>query len=126
MADLPPCPKTPNCVSTKSADPRHRIEPIPFAGTPEEARARLLAVLRSYPGAAVVGEDGGRLRVEFTTPLFRYVDDAEFLLDEAEGAIHFRSASRKGTWDLGLNRRRMERVRRLYLQAAGGRGTSTS
>lgn len=114
---LPPCPRTPNCVSTESDDPRHRIEPIPFTGSAAEARERLLAVLRGMRGAEVVADEGGRMRVEFTTPLFRYVDDVDLLIDESAGKIRFRSASRKGHWDLGVNRRRMEKVRWRFAQA---------
>ena len=112
-----PCPRTPNCVSTESDDPRHRIQPIPFTGSAAEARERLLAVLRGMRGAEVVADERGRMRVEFTTPLFRYVDDVDLLIDEASGTIRFRSASRKGHWDLGVNRRRMEKVRRQFARA---------
>jgi uncharacterized protein (DUF1499 family) len=118
---LPPCPRTPNCVSTESADPRHRSEPIAFSGSGAEARERLLAVLAGMRGAKVVEDGGGRVRVEFTTPLFRYVDDVDLLIDEKAGKIRFRSASRKGHWDLGVNRRRMEQVRRRFARAEAGR-----
>jgi len=37
---------------------------------------------------------------------------AELLADPDAGVIHVRSASRVGTWDLGLNRRRVEDLRR--------------
>ena len=114
---LPPCPRTPNCVSTESDAPRHCIEPITFSGPANAARERLLGVLNGMRGAKVVEAGARRIRVEFTTPLFRYVDDVELLLDEAAAKIRFRSASRKGTWDLGVNRRRMERVRRLFARA---------
>lgn len=119
MTELKPCPRTPNCVSTRSADPRHRIEPIPFAGTLAEARERLLGVLRAMPGATVRRAEERSLAVEVRSAVLRFVDDVEFVLDDGEGLIHFRSASRKGVWDLGVNRRRMERVRREYQAAAG-------
>jgi len=42
------------------------------------------------------------------------VDDVEFRIDEAAGVIHVRSASRKGYWDLGVNRRRVEAIREAF------------
>ena len=41
----------------------------------------------------------------------RYVDDVEFWLDPARGAIELRSASRVGYGDRGLNRARIEALR---------------
>jgi len=35
----------------------------------------------------------------------------EFRIDEAAGVVHVRSASRKGYWDFGVNRRRVETIR---------------
>ena len=40
-----------------------------------------------------------------------FKDDVEFYLPDGEGTIHFRSASRLGTSDLGKNRERMEAFR---------------
>jgi uncharacterized protein (DUF1499 family) len=111
---LAPCPKTPNCVSTESADPAHRIEPIPYADL-AVARARLIEVLRATPGATVRQAAPDRLEVEFRTRLLRFVDDAVFVFDEQAKRIRFRSASRVGRWDLGTNRRRMEGIRRAFL-----------
>jgi uncharacterized protein (DUF1499 family) len=42
------------------------------------------------------------------------VDDVEFRIDGAAGVIHVRSASRKGYWDLGVNRRRVETIREAF------------
>ena len=54
----------------------------------------------------------GYLRAEFTSTLFRFVDDVEFVVVPDEGVIHFRSCSRVGYSDLGANRRRMESLRK--------------
>lgn len=112
-ADLPPCPSSPNCVSSRDPDPAHRVDPIPFRGTAEEAREALEAVLRSLPRATIVASSGIEVRAEFRT-LLGFVDDVEFRIDEAAGAIHVRSASRKGYWDLGVNRRRVEAIREAF------------
>jgi uncharacterized protein (DUF1499 family) len=56
---------------------------------------------------------GDLVRAEFRSRL-GFVDDVEFRIDEAAGRIHVRSASRKGYWDLGVNRRRVETIREAF------------
>ena len=115
---LTPCPDSPNCVSTQSEDTQHKIEPIPYQGSPEQAISRLKSVIEALPRTQIVSETNRYLHVEFTTALVRYVDDVEFLVDEASQTIQFRSASRVGYSDLGANRKRMEQVRRAFEAAA--------
>jgi uncharacterized protein (DUF1499 family) len=112
---LKPCPKTPNCVSTLATDERHAIAPFPFSGSAEEAMGRLLDILRAAPRTTIVVHDATSARVEFRTRVFRFVDDAHFVADPDAKVIHFRSASRLGAGDLGVNRKRMERLRARFL-----------
>jgi uncharacterized protein (DUF1499 family) len=112
---LAPCPNTPNCVSSQ-ADDAHRMDPIPYDGDPEEALARLRTVLALRPRTLVVEEKGDYLRAECVSLLFRFVDDVEFVVDRDAKVIHFRSASRVGRYDLGVNRERMEEIRKAFLQ----------
>ena len=114
---LAPCPSSPNCVSTPSEDKGHAIAPIPFEYSVEEAKARLLAVIRSLPRTRIVETDGAYVRVEVVSRIFRFVDDVEFYLDGDAGLIQFRSASRLGYSDLGANRRRMEKMRSAFSSA---------
>jgi uncharacterized protein (DUF1499 family) len=65
-----------------------------------------------------VEDTGDYVHATVTTALWRFVDDVEFLWSEAEGVIHFRSASRLGRSDLGTNRRRMERIAAKLAAAA--------
>jgi uncharacterized protein (DUF1499 family) len=117
---LTPCPDTPNCVCTQTADDAHRIEPLAYDDTAEEAMARLKAALATLPRTRVVTETPDYLHAECTSLVFRFVDDVEFLLDRERKVIHFRSASRVGRSDLGVNRRRMEALRQAFRGGAGG------
>ena len=94
------------------------IAPLPLRGPPAEAIARLRTVVQAMPGAEVVTQRGDYLCVRFTTRWLGFVDDAEFWADPAAGVIQLRSASRLGERDLGVNRARIERIRRA-LGAAG-------
>jgi uncharacterized protein (DUF1499 family) len=51
------------------------------------------------------------LHVEFTSFVFQFVDDVEFLADDAVKILHVRSASRVGHSDFGANWRRIETIR---------------
>ncbi len=110
---LAPCKTTPNCVSSQAdpTDAGHHIAPLAFAGAPEAAWAALLAELRARGEAAVVTEKPGYLHAEFTSRLLAYVDDVEFLLEDKAALIQVRSASRLGSSDFGVNRKRIESIR---------------
>jgi uncharacterized protein (DUF1499 family) len=111
---LAPCPNTPNCVSTQADDDAHRMDPIPFEGDADEALTRLKAVLAAQPRTTIVSADGHYLHAVCVSLLFRFVDDVEFLVDSDAKVIHFRSASRAGRSDLGVNRKRMEEIRKDF------------
>jgi uncharacterized protein (DUF1499 family) len=106
---LRPCPSTPNCVSTEATDRRHAIPPIPFGGTPEQAQAHARQALLQEPRTRVTVEGPGYLRAEARSRVFRFVDDVEVVVDGSARVVRFRSASRVGRGDMGVNRARMER-----------------
>lgn len=108
------CPDSPNCVSSQAADAAHRVEPIGFEGDPAAALERLRRAVLSLPRARIARADRGYLHAEFTSLLFRFVDDVELLIDPAQRLIQVRSASRVGYSDLGANRRRVEAIRRAF------------
>ena len=108
---LAPCPASPNCVSSQSTDRDHAVEPIRFSGTRAEALADLKKVIAGMPRASIVTATDNYLHAEFTSAFFRFVDDVEFWCDESERAVQLRSASRIGTSDLGVNRKRVEQLR---------------
>lgn len=107
---LATCPDSPNCVSTLARDGEHRMEALSFQGSSSEAMERIKRVVGSLPRTRIADERENYLHIEFTSALFRFVDDVEFLIDESAGKIHFRSGSRVGHGDLGANRRRMEQI----------------
>jgi len=111
---LAPCPQTPNCVSSQAADAGHAIAPLRYAGSPDAARERLKQVVAAMPRTRLVAERDGYLHYEFTSLIFRFVDDVEFWVDDQAGLIHVRSASRVGRSDLGVNRKRVERLRERF------------
>ena len=110
---LAPCPDSPNCVSTMATDEEHGIEPLQFRGSVEETMASIVQVVDSMVRTTIITKQVEYLHAEYRTRI-GFVDDVEFLLDSATDTVHFRSASRLGYGDLGVNRARMEEFRTLY------------
>jgi uncharacterized protein (DUF1499 family) len=104
------CPERPNCVSTKNSSIENTIKPIYYKGSHENAKQSLLLVIKTFESAKVKKKQDKFIHVEFTSNIFKFIDDVEFYLTE-QGVIHFRSASRIGHSDLGVNRRRVEKIR---------------
>ncbi len=113
---LTPCPKTPNCVSSLAEDKKHFIEPIHYRGESAEARSQLLEILHSLKRVRVVKSEDNYIHAEFVSAVFRFVDDVEFYFDDTRKVIQTKSASRIGYSDLGVNRRRLEMIRKRFDQ----------
>jgi uncharacterized protein (DUF1499 family) len=113
---LAACPNKPNCVSSQAAasDKKHSIEPLTYSSDPSQARERLEVAIAGMKRGRTVVREANYWRVEFTSALLRFVDDVEFLFDDNARRIDVRSASRVGYSDLGVNRRRMEEIRRRF------------
>lgn len=109
-----PCPKSPNCVSTQSTDEKHKMNPLSYNTSIEEVKAKILKIINSLKRNKIITDTNNYLHVEFRTGLFRFVDDVEFYFDDSEKIIHFRSAARIGYSDLGVNRKRMKNITKLF------------
>lgn len=111
---LTPCPITPNCVNSQVKDEMHDIEPILATGTSLEVKNNILKILKKLKRSKIILAEDNYIRAEFTSRLFRFVDDVEFYFPDTktnEMTIHVRSASRVGHSDLGVNRKRIEQIR---------------
>ena len=113
---LAPCPNKPNCVSSQAAasDKQHFIEALTYSGEPEQARQQLERAIAGMKRSRLVRREANYWRAEFTSALWRFVDDVEFLFDDHARRIDVRSASRVGYSDLGVNRKRIEEIRRRF------------
>jgi uncharacterized protein (DUF1499 family) len=108
---LSPCPDSPNCVSSQSADEAHFIEPLHYSGSPADARQKLIDILENTKRVRLVKVETDYIHAEFRSSVFRFVDDVKFWFPPDKPIIHVKSASRKGYYDFGANRRRVERLR---------------
>lgn len=114
---LPLCPNSPNCVSSQSSNSGHFIAPFKYTGKAEEAWDALQRALAGQSRTVITEATGDTLHAEATSLIFRFVDDIDAILDADANLIHIRSASRVGYSDLGVNRRRIEALRKQLQQA---------
>lgn len=108
------CPPTPNCVSSRDREEARYVRSLSFEGPSDEAWQDLKTALLEEPRTAIIDQSSRTLRLEATSLVFGFVDDLEFELMPEEHAIDVRSASRAGYWDMGVNRRRVERIRERF------------
>ena len=108
------CPTTPNCISSMDIDRQHSFEPLSFVGSAQKAQHQMLDVLSSLKRTRVVSFKGQYIRAEAVSAVMRFVDDIEFFFNDQLKLVHVRSASRIGRFDLGVNRRRMKKIRKMF------------
>jgi uncharacterized protein (DUF1499 family) len=71
-----------------------------------------LNIINSLKGARVTVSNDEYIQAEFVSSIFKFIDDVEFYFDTVEKVVQVRSASRKGYYDWGVNRRRIENIRK--------------
>ncbi|MBU2863799.1 DUF1499 domain-containing protein [Reinekea forsetii] len=111
---LSPISKKPNNVSSQTDIPEKYVAPLAMKGTLEETMQSLKTACAEYGNASIIEQTDHYLYVIFTTALMKYKDDVEFYIDQENKEVHFRSASRAGYSDMGLNRERYNKIAELY------------
>lgn len=118
---LSPCPESPNCVCSQCDSLDHQMNPWDYSGSTADAMTDLKSSISILPRTQIVEADDDYLYAESKSLLFRFVDDVEFFIDDIEKKIHFRSASRVGRSDLGVNRKRMKKLAESFQQMQASR-----
>ena len=113
---LQKCPETPNCLSSHyPADKDHYIEPIAYKMEKLQAKKLITGILKKSPSAKIINEDDNYVYAEYTSAVFKFVDDVEFNFSQ-NNVIHIRSASRLGKKDFGVNSKRLEEIKFRFYQ----------
>ncbi|MBL1211394.1 MAG: DUF1499 domain-containing protein [Geminocystis sp. GBBB08] len=108
------CPSTPNCVISQEADNIHYIPPLNYNGDRLQAYNSLLKILSVVPNTKIIEQKEDYIHTESRSKIMGFVDDAEFYFPLNKNVIQWRSASRLGESDLGVNRRRLEQIRLAF------------
>jgi uncharacterized protein (DUF1499 family) len=91
------------------------VEPLSYKASQEEAREKLISVVNSMKRSEIVTAETNYIYAIFKSAIFRFIDDVEFSFDDQRKVIDVRSASRTGYSDLGVNRKRVEKIRQGFM-----------
>ena len=116
------CPDKPNCVSSAEAQGSRRVEPFVIAGDAAEQWPKVIEAVLGLPRTQIVDKTDNYIHAESRSRIFGFVDDLELVLEASTGVVGVRSASRIGYSDLGVNRKRVERLREALLESGTIRG----
>lgn len=111
---LSPLPSTPNAVSSQTEDKERYVEPLVFKTDSKTTRTALKAMLSSFKNVNIVTESDYYIHAVSISGKMRYRDDLEFFIDTNQNVVHFRSGSRVGYSDMGLNRERYNQIKQIY------------
>jgi len=113
---LQPLGPKPNSVSTQTDIAEKRVDPLPMKESTASTIAAIKAAIENYDfgKSAIQLETNSYIYARFITPTMRWVDDVEFWIDTESKLVHFRSSSRAGYSDQGLNKQRYEALRKNY------------
>ncbi len=111
MPALDGCDGLLNCTASTASNKKHLVEPLTYTSPAVEVISKLGNLISQQPGANIVTTEPYYLHATYRTKLLGYTDDLEVLLDQTNGVLHIRSASRLGKSDLGANRKRIEALR---------------
>lgn len=112
---LTDCPGRPNCVSSQASGQESIVAPFQYQGGRQMAFKRLKKAAASLKRTKIVTETDNYLHIECKSAIMGFVDDLEFYFPK-EKIIHVRSASRLGYSDFNVNRKRIERLRKLFAE----------
>lgn len=110
-----PCPSSPNCVSSMD-DGKRSIKPLIYTGDAKQVMMTVKQVAGELPGASLVEEEANYLHYTVKSRVFGFIDDLEIYLPEEQQTVHLRSASRVGYYDFGVNRSRVDRLKKMLQQ----------
>ncbi len=109
---LQPCSDRPNCISSQEVRDEYYMEPWIASGSSDDIIEKLKRVGKKVGNVTWVEQKANYIRGVFVSILMRYPDDVEFVIDKAQGKIHFRSSSRFGYSDFGINRERILEIKK--------------
>lgn len=98
-----------NCVSSNSLEDKTFIEPIIYNGSDFDKDIK--QIMSQNFISNLIYTDNNYYHFEVISPIMKYKDDLELKL--RNNIIEIRSKSRVGTWDMGANRSRVEKIRGL-------------
>lgn len=109
-------PSSPNAVSSQAKTEEKKVSPLAYVENKSKSKLKIENIINEYKSAKIVTNDENYIHVVFSTSRMKFKDDVEFYFDEENEVIHYRSASRIGYSDMGMNRARYDELVAKYNQ----------
>jgi uncharacterized protein (DUF1499 family) len=103
--------ESPNGVSSQTNTIEKKVSPLEMNTSVSVAKKTLKNLILSYDNTKLIKESDNYLHFVFTTKGFHFKDDVEFYFDSENNIIDFKSQSRIGYSDMGVNKERYERIK---------------
>jgi uncharacterized protein (DUF1499 family) len=113
---LSQCLPLPMCVSSESWLFYNNVTPFTLAVPADRAWPVVREVISSVERTEIVEERPGYIHAKCTSLVFRFVDNLELLLNPDNETVSVRSSSVIAIFDLGVNYRRVENLRRTLTE----------
>ncbi|VAW61433.1 hypothetical protein MNBD_GAMMA10-1164 [hydrothermal vent metagenome] len=119
---LSPCTSKPNCICTEyPEDKSHFTEAFNYSETNTDSIVQSIRASIKQTGGEIINAEkinnkSTYISANYTSALFRYVDDFEVRIDTQKKRIHMRSASRVGHSDMGANLKRIQAFTKMLSQ----------
>lgn len=110
--ELKPCPISPNCISSME-NGYCAVEPFRLYDATSIDTEKLANLIKNLDERIVVSYSENHIHAEISSKVFGFVDDLDLIIDKEKQLIHLRSASRSGFYDFGVNRKRIENLRKF-------------
>ncbi|WP_269623373.1 DUF1499 domain-containing protein [Prochlorococcus marinus] len=106
LDNLPECQLSSNCVRAEWTFPDNNL-----------AYSKLVSIASSMPRVSILENTENYWHGVIRSLIFRFPDDLEILRISSKDIIQVRSASRIGLGDLGVNRKRLDKLHANLKQA---------
>lgn len=107
-------PESPNCVSSQTDQSDKYVEPLAFKETLQVSKEHIIIALEAYGDIEIIEMTDTYIYAVATTEKMKFHDDIEIYFDDETSMVHYRSSSRAGYSDMGLNRDRYKMIKALY------------
>jgi len=109
---LSPCPDKPNCINSEfKDDTTHFVDAMTYQEKSTDQVIQAIEIAIQKTGGEITAINEKYIAATYKSKLFRFIDDLEIRLDDDDKLIHFRSASRVGRSDLGINIKRINLIK---------------
>jgi len=103
-------PNSPNGVSTQTSQTDKLVDVLKYKEDGKITRVKIKEICIDFGNAKLEAENEFYMRFVFTTGKMKYNDDVEFFFDDEKEVVHYRSNSRVGYSDMGLNKERYLKI----------------